>query len=256
MASPRAATEAAQPQPPPSPKSPPTYPDVCGRHRLQVGLQTLNREIGFLEEELHSLNDLQPASSCCKGVNDFVGTNPDPLLLINQKRHKGYAWRRLGYFLNTVSSSLDITFPFVFGNGISNNKYQELLLQKSLGQSCALASHGSVAVGVHVNRRGQIAVSASCQRIAVASLGQKILAAALVEHQRTLPAAAFVHHQSSAAAALAPSQSAGAAASPAATPSAAAAAPISSHPVSLAASYRVAHAPGTTAAACAPAQIA
>ncbi|MQL87524.1 hypothetical protein Taro_020065 [Colocasia esculenta] len=50
MASPRAATEAAQPQPPPSPKSPPTYPDVCERHRLQVGLQTLNREIGFLKQ--------------------------------------------------------------------------------------------------------------------------------------------------------------------------------------------------------------
>ncbi|MQL80491.1 hypothetical protein Taro_012938 [Colocasia esculenta] len=33
----------------PSPKSPPTYPDVCGRHQLQVGLQTLNREIGILE---------------------------------------------------------------------------------------------------------------------------------------------------------------------------------------------------------------
>ncbi|MQL68312.1 hypothetical protein Taro_000560, partial [Colocasia esculenta] len=49
MASPRAMTEAAQPQPPPSPKSPPTYTDVCGRHRLQVGLQTLKREIGFLE---------------------------------------------------------------------------------------------------------------------------------------------------------------------------------------------------------------
>ncbi|MQM03275.1 hypothetical protein Taro_036049 [Colocasia esculenta] len=49
MASPRAATEAAQSQPPPSPKSPPTYLDVCGRHRMQVGLQTLNREIGFLE---------------------------------------------------------------------------------------------------------------------------------------------------------------------------------------------------------------
>ncbi|KAK8941888.1 hypothetical protein KSP40_PGU011359 [Platanthera guangdongensis] len=33
----------------PSPKSPPKYPDFCGRRRLQLEVQILNREIGFLE---------------------------------------------------------------------------------------------------------------------------------------------------------------------------------------------------------------
>ncbi|KAG0471028.1 hypothetical protein HPP92_015574 [Vanilla planifolia] len=35
--------------PAPSPKSPPNYPDLCGRRRLQHEVQILNREIGFLE---------------------------------------------------------------------------------------------------------------------------------------------------------------------------------------------------------------
>lgn len=35
--------------PAPSPKSPPKYPDLCGRRRLQLEVQILNREIGFLE---------------------------------------------------------------------------------------------------------------------------------------------------------------------------------------------------------------
>lgn len=33
----------------PRPKSPPKYPDLCGRRRLQLEVQSLNREVGFLE---------------------------------------------------------------------------------------------------------------------------------------------------------------------------------------------------------------
>jgi hypothetical protein len=33
----------------PRPRSPPTYPDLCGRRRLQLEVQILNREVGFLE---------------------------------------------------------------------------------------------------------------------------------------------------------------------------------------------------------------
>jgi hypothetical protein len=33
----------------PQPKSPPRYPDLCGRRRLQLEVQILNREVGFLE---------------------------------------------------------------------------------------------------------------------------------------------------------------------------------------------------------------
>ena len=33
----------------PRPRSPPRYPDLCGRRRLQLEVQVLNREVGFLE---------------------------------------------------------------------------------------------------------------------------------------------------------------------------------------------------------------
>lgn len=38
---------------PPRPKSPPRYPDLCGRRRLQLELQILNREIDFLKVRHH-----------------------------------------------------------------------------------------------------------------------------------------------------------------------------------------------------------
>ncbi|XP_039145794.1 guanine nucleotide-binding protein subunit gamma 3-like isoform X2 [Dioscorea cayenensis subsp. rotundata] len=49
----------------PVPRSP---PDVFGRHRLQAELQFMSREIGLLQEELKSLEEvqLQSASGCCK----------------------------------------------------------------------------------------------------------------------------------------------------------------------------------------------
>ncbi|KAE8653458.1 hypothetical protein Csa_007447 [Cucumis sativus] len=52
--------------PPPSPKSPPEYPDLYGKRREIANIQTLEREIGFLEDELKSLQSLQPVSICCK----------------------------------------------------------------------------------------------------------------------------------------------------------------------------------------------
>ncbi|KAJ8500776.1 hypothetical protein OPV22_011328 [Ensete ventricosum] len=78
----------------PSPKSPPKYPDLCGRRRLQLELQILNREVGFIEEELQSLEGIQPVSRCCKEVNDFVGTKPDPLIPVSKRRHRSCClWR-------------------------------------------------------------------------------------------------------------------------------------------------------------------
>ncbi|XXG51424.1 hypothetical protein AAC387_Pa02g5197 [Persea americana] len=82
-------------------RSPPRYPDFYGKHRKQVELQILNREIGFLKEELQSVGDLKPASSCCKEyavmlVDEFVGTNPDPLILQNLKIHRPFCiWKWL-----------------------------------------------------------------------------------------------------------------------------------------------------------------
>ncbi|KAL6846212.1 hypothetical protein ACP4OV_023660 [Aristida adscensionis] len=72
----------------PRPKSPPRYPDLCGRRRLQLELQILNREIDFLKDELQSLEGVQPVSRSCKEVNEFVGTKQDPLIPIKKRRHK------------------------------------------------------------------------------------------------------------------------------------------------------------------------
>uniref|UniRef100_A0A0E0AW89 G protein gamma domain-containing protein n=1 Tax=Oryza glumipatula TaxID=40148 RepID=A0A0E0AW89_9ORYZ len=64
----------------PRPKSPPRYPDLCGRRRLQLEMQILNREVGFLEQELQGLERIQPVSS----VNEFVGAKSDPLIPISK----------------------------------------------------------------------------------------------------------------------------------------------------------------------------
>ncbi|BAT08303.1 Os09g0441900 [Oryza sativa Japonica Group] len=46
----------------PRPKSPPRYPDLCGRRRMQLEVQILSREITFLKDELHFLEGAQPVS--------------------------------------------------------------------------------------------------------------------------------------------------------------------------------------------------
>ncbi|KAM5547192.1 guanine nucleotide-binding protein subunit gamma 3 [Rosa sericea] len=74
--------------PPPTPKSPPQYPDLYGKRRETARVQMLEREIGFLEEELKSVERLQPASRCCKEIADFVTANPDPLIPTNRKKRR------------------------------------------------------------------------------------------------------------------------------------------------------------------------
>ncbi|KAB8092156.1 hypothetical protein EE612_018006 [Oryza sativa] len=48
----------------PRPKSPPAPPDPCGRHRLQLAVDALHREIGFLEGEINSIEGIHAASRC------------------------------------------------------------------------------------------------------------------------------------------------------------------------------------------------
>ncbi|EXB38968.1 hypothetical protein L484_027404 [Morus notabilis] len=66
--------------PPPCPKSPPAYPDLYGKRREMAKVQMLEREIGFLQEELKSAERIQPSSRCCKEITEFVVSNPDPLI--------------------------------------------------------------------------------------------------------------------------------------------------------------------------------
>ncbi|XP_057842968.1 guanine nucleotide-binding protein subunit gamma 3 isoform X3 [Cryptomeria japonica] len=69
-----------QPLPLPKPKTPPRHPDIHGKYRKQAELKHLDQEISLLEEELRSLEGLPPASRCCKEVEEFIHTHPDPLL--------------------------------------------------------------------------------------------------------------------------------------------------------------------------------
>ncbi|XP_051113679.1 guanine nucleotide-binding protein subunit gamma 3 isoform X2 [Andrographis paniculata] len=56
----------------------------------------LEREIGFLEDELKSLEGLHPASRSCKEVVDFVTANADPLIPTTKKTRKSCRfWKRL-----------------------------------------------------------------------------------------------------------------------------------------------------------------
>ncbi|KAF5748418.1 GGL domain protein [Tripterygium wilfordii] len=66
MATPPGSSSSLPSLPPPRPKSPPKYPDLYGKRRETAKVQMLEREIGFLEEELKSIDGLQPASRCCK----------------------------------------------------------------------------------------------------------------------------------------------------------------------------------------------
>ncbi|XVF88906.1 hypothetical protein PTKIN_Ptkin19aG0088300 [Pterospermum kingtungense] len=74
--------------PPPCPKSPPEYPDLYGKRRESAKVQMLEREISFLEEELKSVEGLQPASKYCKEVTDFVMAKSDPLIPTSRKNRK------------------------------------------------------------------------------------------------------------------------------------------------------------------------
>nr|XP_016433390.1 PREDICTED: guanine nucleotide-binding protein subunit gamma 3-like [Nicotiana tabacum] len=82
--------------PPPRPKSPPQYPDLYGKRREFAKVQMLEREIGFLEEELKSIEGLQPSSRSCKEVTDFVLEHSDPLIpTIKKSRRSCCFWKRL-----------------------------------------------------------------------------------------------------------------------------------------------------------------
>ncbi|KAI3802828.1 hypothetical protein L1987_30971 [Smallanthus sonchifolius] len=63
----------------PRPKSP---PELYGKRRELAKVLMLEREIRFLEDELKSVETLQPASTRIKEVADYVVTTPEPLIAV------------------------------------------------------------------------------------------------------------------------------------------------------------------------------
>ncbi|XP_041008630.1 guanine nucleotide-binding protein subunit gamma 3-like [Juglans microcarpa x Juglans regia] len=88
MAAPSGFSPSLPTLPPPRPKSPPDYPDLYGKRRGMAKVQMLEREIGFLEDELKSAQSLQPASRCCTEIADYVVENSDPFIPTNRKNHR------------------------------------------------------------------------------------------------------------------------------------------------------------------------
>ncbi|WOH11354.1 hypothetical protein DCAR_0830836 [Daucus carota subsp. sativus] len=110
--------------PPPLPKSPPPYPDLYGKRRELARVQMLEREIGFLEEELKTVGRIQPASRSCKEVTDFVMANSDPLVTKSRKIRKSRRfWKWLWYnFMcmctNLIQYTTNCSLQFNFLNQI------------------------------------------------------------------------------------------------------------------------------------------
>ncbi|XP_019414300.1 PREDICTED: guanine nucleotide-binding protein subunit gamma 3-like [Lupinus angustifolius] len=72
-------------QPLMSPKEPLELQELYRKRREVARFQMLEREISFLQEELKSSEGLQKASICCQEITNFVMTNSDPLLPMNNK---------------------------------------------------------------------------------------------------------------------------------------------------------------------------
>jgi hypothetical protein len=67
----------------PRPKSPPASPDPCGRHRLQLAVDALHREIGFLEVLLLPVS-INHADHCILPRHFFSSCiTSDDFLLLN-----------------------------------------------------------------------------------------------------------------------------------------------------------------------------
>ncbi|KAH9665249.1 Guanine nucleotide-binding protein subunit gamma 3 [Citrus sinensis] len=101
---------------PMGPRSPPAAAlDLYGKRRQMVKVQVLEREIGLLQEELKSVEDVQPASICCKEyvwllccivVDDFVGAKPDPLVAMSLVKNGANAWDFHACTMHAAVSSL------------------------------------------------------------------------------------------------------------------------------------------------------
>ncbi|KAG7030517.1 Guanine nucleotide-binding protein subunit gamma 3, partial [Cucurbita argyrosperma subsp. argyrosperma] len=167
--------------PPPYPKSPPQYPDLYGKRRQAAKLQMLEREIGFLEEELKSTEGLPPASRCCKEVADHVIANSDPLI--------------------PTSIAADVNF----GNGSVDSpvvNYPGFAVAVMLDARSILKSHPAATVIIHVNAYRVAAVNypsgsvaAGAGSVGIVSLVQRYPdARAVVQPSHAANVVAVVHY--------------------------------------------------------------
>ncbi|CAL0304801.1 unnamed protein product [Lupinus luteus] len=94
MASSKRVSSMVQLQPLMSHKAPLQIQELYRKRREVARFQMLEREISFLQEELKSSEGLQQASKCCQEIADFVMTNSDPLLPMNNKSNKSNSFSK------------------------------------------------------------------------------------------------------------------------------------------------------------------
>ncbi|KAK4415769.1 Guanine nucleotide-binding protein subunit gamma 3 [Sesamum alatum] len=170
----------------PRPKSPPEYADLYGKRREMAKVQVLEREIGFLEEELKSVEGLQPASRPCKELADFVTCNADPLIPVTKKiRRSCCFWKWLWYSIN--SSFLILTkFHVALERPVSTFPQFAVAVTGLIlrGQAPVTALHAVAATHVGAARRLNATVAAAAAADALTSLR----AAGVAVYPSALPA--------------------------------------------------------------------
>ncbi|PWZ58281.1 Guanine nucleotide-binding protein subunit gamma 3 [Zea mays] len=154
----------------PQPRSPPRYPDLCGRRRLQLEVQILNREVGFLEQEIQGLERIQPVSRCCNDVNEFVSAKTDPMIPV-------------------VSLSLSIFFWLTLLLAEAKGDMDLAASRGGSDQNCAHAFHACAAGATAC--RSPMRQAASAVLVAPAATRSAVLRSAAVQRPlRAAPAAA------------------------------------------------------------------
>ncbi|KAK4854525.1 hypothetical protein QYF36_025279 [Acer negundo] len=141
MAAQSGSTSSVPSLPPPCPKSPPEYPDLYGKRRETAKVQLMEREIGFLEEELKSIEGLNPASKYCKEVADFVLATSDPLIPMNRKNRRSCRfWKWLWYHL-LFMLSLFFECPVLIALGFHGFAVAAVILDVLFVYNCHAAAN-------------------------------------------------------------------------------------------------------------------
>ncbi|KAK6944729.1 G-protein gamma-like domain, partial [Dillenia turbinata] len=152
--------------PPPCPKSPPGYPDLYGKRRELARVQMLEREISFLEDELKSIDGLQPASRSCKEVADYVVANADPLVPTHRKIRRSFRfWKWLCWYIGAVDHL------------VSAAHGSPAVLSALIASKCLNVANADLAIAVQYHATA-VHVSAANGHRGTAALGPKTSAAA------------------------------------------------------------------------------
>ncbi|PPS17783.1 hypothetical protein GOBAR_AA02806 [Gossypium barbadense] len=149
--------------PPPCPRSPPEYPDLYGKRREAAKTQMLEREISFLEEELKSVEGLQPASRFCKEVTDFVMANSDPLIPTSRKNRKSCRFWKWLCVVIAIYATAAHAFAAYVNAGAAVAAHRNTVRANAAHVTC-LHVNAARAIALHVNAAHATAIRVNAAR--------------------------------------------------------------------------------------------